>query len=597
MIFGGQLRLLVMRRLACSLAICAALVLMCVSSDRAHAMTRLSSQTARSGFYPLSSLFGSDAEAQERVDVAFTQDVPRVTPEKMMHDEKGVEEAAVGSRKWRDGASAENVQREMRLTQHRSEGASVFDTQVQAARDLEQGTEASSDLTRALESVQRQQRRRGEIKCDVNPAVAAGGGSRGKDNEGPARIHGQADCDYDDEGVFRCNLRQAYAKDTFPAWMDTTDERTSSLSTPVARPASGNEHQWAETRQKSAAGAKAEKADKAMEVAKEKLAAAQAAVKRATHIFKAAGCNGGYDTRTFSKHGLELLPGCSNKVGAKEVSDAENTAISAKYQADQALRSAQLSRIGVVVAKGQKGAAAAVKTRAAIAALSAVADGADDDRLAADEVEGGEEDHAAEARGGWLSTSDTAAAGHSLQALVAAEGARNGKFVDPFNGNGDTNAYSSAYTEGGAQVGGARGRWGGYVAEDRAAGRTGAVEALEGARLARTATHDTLRMRAQPRRTHTHRHAHAQARTMRGSGLHHMDDRAAGATGRVEVHEGKRQALEASRDSRELPRVTEESRDEYHTDRGASGVVSWEGQGRTRVERRGRVGVKNPEPW
>jgi len=572
-----------MRRLACSLATGAAMVLMCMSNDSAHAMTRLSTQTVRSGFYPLSSLFRSDAEAQEQADVAFTQDVPRVTPEKMMHDEKGVEEAAVGRRKWREWASAENVKREMRLTQRRSEGASVFDTQVQAARDLEQETQASSDLTRALESVQRQQRRRGEIKLGVTPtlqwllgASAAEGGSRGKDNEGPARIHGKADCDYDGVGVFRCNLRQAYAKDTFPAWMDTdtTDERTSSLSTPVARPASGNEHQWAETRQKSAAGAKAEKADKAMEVAKEKLAEAQAAVKRATHIFKAAGCNGGYDTRTFSKHGLELLPGCSNKVGAKEVSDAENSAISAKYQADQALRSAQLSRIGVVVAKGQKGAAAAVNTRAAIAALSAVVDGADDDRLAADEVEGGEEDHAAEARGGWLSTSDTAAAGHSLQALVAAESARNGEFVDPFNGNGDTNAYSSAYTEGGAQVGGARGRWGGYVAEDRAAGRTGAVEALEGARLARTATHDTLRMRAQPRRTHMHTHAHAQARTVRGSGLYHMDDRAAGATGRVEAHEGKRQALEASRDSRELPRATEESRDEYHTDRSASGVVS-----------------------
>jgi len=46
-------------------------------------MTRLSTQTARSGFYPLSSLFWSDAEAQEQEDVAFTQDVLHVRPEKM----------------------------------------------------------------------------------------------------------------------------------------------------------------------------------------------------------------------------------------------------------------------------------------------------------------------------------------------------------------------------------------------------------------------------------------------------------------------------------------------------------------------------------
>ena len=76
--------------------------------------------------------------------------------------------------------------------------------------------------------------------------------------------------------------------------------------------------------------------------ARAKTAAARRAVRRAMAVFKSAGCDAGSPTATFSKAGVELLPGCDLKVSAADVRKAEATAAAAKYEADEAQQRAEI---------------------------------------------------------------------------------------------------------------------------------------------------------------------------------------------------------------------------------------------------------------
>ena len=143
----------------------------------------------------------------------------QVTPERIMLDEEAVKSAARGQSKHgaaprgRKHGAARRAARDAAAV-----GASVFDTEVQAARDLARESDAASGLTRALAAVRRQRLSRMARAGRTQALLGAGGAGRGKDlkpRDGKksadffgdeagvaANIHGEdgsAACDYDDQ--------------------------------------------------------------------------------------------------------------------------------------------------------------------------------------------------------------------------------------------------------------------------------------------------------------------------------------------------------------------------------------------------------------
>ena len=118
-----------------------------------------------------------------------------------------------------------------------------------------------------------------------------------------------------------CGVRQVKRSQ----WSASSRRRTSLGDAPAGGPTSGG------------ADAEALVAD-----ARAKTAAARRAVRTAMAVFKSAGCDAGSLTATFSKAGVERLPGCDLKVTAADVGKAEAAAAAAKYEADEAQQRAEI---------------------------------------------------------------------------------------------------------------------------------------------------------------------------------------------------------------------------------------------------------------
>jgi hypothetical protein len=114
-------------------------------------------------------------------------DMAQITPKRIMLDEQAVEaaQAAAGAERAAQGAA--------------TRGASVFDTEVQAAGDLARASLATSGLTRALAAV-RQQRLSRAAREALLGAGSVGGAGRGKDLK-PRPGRESADFLGDDAGV------------------------------------------------------------------------------------------------------------------------------------------------------------------------------------------------------------------------------------------------------------------------------------------------------------------------------------------------------------------------------------------------------------
>ena len=133
-------------------------------------------------------------------------DMAQITPQRIMLDEQAVEAAHAA-------AGARGADRAARGAA--AGGASVFDTEVQAAGDLARASLATSGLTRALAAV-RQQRLSRAAREALLGAGSVGGAGRGKDLKPrpgressdffgagvAANMHGRvgsAGCNYDDQ--------------------------------------------------------------------------------------------------------------------------------------------------------------------------------------------------------------------------------------------------------------------------------------------------------------------------------------------------------------------------------------------------------------